>query len=181
MASVLIGSQTYTTYATEPEADVYLNASVSVATWSDLSDDDKGRNLVAATRTLDRQRWKGEKTDPDQELAWPRTDTGVDGVEDDVIPQPIIDASIELALAIAGGSDVQDAQNQAQKIQQLKAGSVALTFFRGADGVPLRFPLIVQELVGDYLAGSGADLAGSASGVTGVSISDDDYGFTEGV
>jgi len=182
MPDVIIGSQTYASYATVAEADQYLSAAAHADAWRAITDDDvKGRALVTASRLLDRQRWKGEKTDPLQDLAWPRTGTGVEGVEDDTIPQDIIDACIELALAIVQGSDVQEAQNQSQKIQNLKAGSVSLTFFRGADGVPLRFPLIIQELLLKYLAGAGASLANTATGTDGCTISNDPYGFTEGL
>lgn len=182
MVAILIGSTSYDSYASVDTADDYLNAASHGATWRALSDnDDKARYLVTATRLLDRQYWKGTKTSSSQALDWPRSNTGIDGVTDSVIPTDIINASIELALALLDGSEVQNEQTTEQKIQNLKAGSVSLTFFRGADGTPTRFPQIVQELLRDYLAGPGANLTSVATGVSGETISNDDYGYTEGI
>lgn len=179
MVQVLIDSMTYNSYATVETADDYLDAAFHADAWRALTDSDKkAMALVTATRTLDRQRWKGEKTDEDQPLAWPRTGTGVEGVEDDVIPQNIIDACIEMALALVQGSDFQDVQNTSQKIQTMKAGSVSLTFFRGADGTPVRFPQIIQELLRDYLEGLSSSLGTSSSGTDGKTISNNDYGYS---
>jgi hypothetical protein len=182
MPTVELDSE-FEVYADVADADAYLDAALhGQADWDALDDDAKARALVTATRTLDRQAWRGEKTDPAQALAWPRTGTGVAGVEDNAVPQGVVDASIELALALAQGSEVQNEQNTGQKLQSIKAGSVALTYFRGADGVPVRFPLIVQELIRAYLAGAGLSIAMKATGVLGTpSASVDDFGHTEGI
>lgn len=164
MAAVLVGSNTYDSYVDLVTADEYLEAASHAANWqAETSDDIKGRYLVTATRLLERQRWKGDAASSTQTFAWPRTGTGITGVEDNVIPQNILDACCEIASALADGSDVQSAQNQAQKIQTMKAGSVSLTYFRGADGTPRRFPQIIQELLRDYLAGSSSSLGSAQS------------------
>ena len=182
MSEIDIDGTEYEAYSDVETADLYMAASLSTENWDAASDDTKGKALVTASRLLDRQLWRGTKTgtgSPAQVLAWPRTGTGVTGVEDDVIPEGIINGSIELARYLLDGVDVQNEQNISQKISSMRAGSVALTFFRGAEGVAYRFPLIVQELVGPYLAGSGTSLAvgAIASGVDGESLTNKDYGY----
>lgn len=168
MTSILLRSNIYDVYVDLNYADEYLEAASHATTWQDETDNDvKARAIITASRLLDRQVWKGTKTSDIQALAWPRTGTGIDGVEDDVIPTALEQACCELSLALLDGSDVQSAQNQSQKIQSLKAGSVALTYFRGAEGTPTRFPQIVQELLRDYLSGPSSSLYNSSS--TGIS------------
>lgn len=182
MPFVMIGSKFYDVYADEADADNYLDAAFHADAWrSETNDDVKRRALVTATRLLDRQSWLGEKTVDDQPLEWPRAETGVDGVGASDVPQAIVDATIELALALVDGSDVQDVQNTSQKLQSIKAGSVSLTYFRGAEGKAVRFPQIVQELVRDLLAGSQKVGRSTSSGTGGSTTTDDDFGFNEGL
>ncbi len=174
----------YPVYADHNVANAYLDGSASAAAdaWRAITDNDvKARYLISMTRTLDRQRWKGDKTEADQELAWPRTNTGVDGVEDTVIPQAIIDACCEGAAMLADGADFESTQNQSQKIQSLGAGSARLSYFRGAEGPAYRFPLVVQELVGPYLASTGLSLTGVVSGVDEdvESVTAQDFGLNQ--
>ncbi len=180
---VQIGSgQEYDTYATVQQADEYLAASVTADSWRAITDADvKARYLVSATRLLDTQPWAGSKTDPDQPLAWPRSNTGVDGVEDDVVPADIVNASIELAAALVDNVDIATQQSTAQGIQSLRAGSAAITFFRGANGVPARFPNNIMELIRKYLEGY-SSLALGGVGTTGTgnkTVTENDFGYSE--
>jgi hypothetical protein len=184
---VTVQSQPYDTYASVTQADLYLNANFLATAWFDLTEDQKGQLLVTATRLFDRQCWLGEKTEPGpspmQPLAWPRTSTGVDGVEDDVVPTDIVNGSIEMAFAILDGNEAVNSNVPgAQKLRSIGAGSVNLAWFRGAEGSARfnRFPLPVQELVKKYLCGQG--LTGAIiSGTDGCSITNDDLGYNEGV
>lgn len=179
---VLILSDSYPVYADLDAADEYMAGASHGADWRALTDDaDKARYLITATRTLDRQNWKGDKTSDTQELEWPRSDTGVDGVEDDTVPTEIIHASIELALLLVQGSEFQSQRTTEQTIQMLKAGSVSLSYFRGAGGTPTRFPLIVHELIRDYISGPSSSLYVSTSGTDGETITDNDYGLSDGL
>ncbi len=162
MATVLIDSQPYITYADVVDADLYLLAAFHGATWRALTDtDEKSRALVTATRILDRQRWKDS----------------YDTFAEREVVQDIIDASIELANYLVEGNDPQNDQNVSQKIQALKAGSVSITYFRGAEGANLRFPLLIFELLRDYLAGGSATLTGIATGTDKETITDDPIGY----
>lgn len=180
---VQIGSgNEYHTYATVAQADDYLLASVNGTSWRALeTEEEKARFLVSATRILDQQPWLGEKTEEDQPLAWPRTGTGVTGVEDDVVPQDIINASIELAAALVDNAAIATQQSTEQGIQSLKAGSAAITYFRGANGTPARFPHNIMEMIRKYLDGYNTTLAGGvfSSGTSAETVTGDDFGYAE--
>lgn len=182
MATVNIDSNDYTTYATIEEADLYAAAAIHASGWRAADDTTKAMALVTATRLLDRQQWVGEKEDADQELAWPRVNTEVDGIEDDVIPTQVINASIEMAIALVDGATFQNDQTTAQAIQSLRAGSVSITYFRGAEGSPLRFPLIIDELLRGLLQGSGSSRISSAISTStrcATSVTSKSFGFND--
>lgn len=171
MQTVLIGSQPYDSYASVDEADAYLAASLHAGTdWSGASDTTKAQALATATRILDRQRWVDAYADADLATAQALR----------VVVINIVDACIEMALALVQGSDLQTEATTAQKLASIKAGSVALTYFRGAEGRPQRFPQIVAELLRDYLAGADLAVSPQATGVDGTSSTDDDFGHTRG-
>lgn len=171
-----LNSVEYATYATIEMADEYLNASMSEAAvaWRDLSDaDDKSRYLIQMTRIIERQEWIGEKVDAGQSLAWPRKNTGLTDVTDDVIPAAIENACIEGAALLVTGADFESTQNQSQKISSMQAGSTSMSFFRGAEGRPTRFPLPVQELLKRYLAGSTFSVGAISYGTSAESVTAD--------
>jgi len=170
-------------YADIDMADLYLQAAFHGDNWDAQSDDQKGKALVTATRLLDRQIWIGDKTYPDQELQWPRINTGIDEVDVDssAVPTDIVNASIEIALALVNGSTVQDDPNTTQKLSSLSAGSVSLVYYHGSDPTtPQRFPQIVYELTRKYLAGSTPAISGVATGTDGCSITSKDFGVNQG-
>lgn len=169
MATVSIGSDDYTSYADTDTADTYLAASVTVAGWADASDDNKAKALVSATRLLDRQTWIDGYTTFDARIA----------------VQAIVDACCELAgLFIDGTTDVLTSSSTEQSTKSLKAGSVAIEYFRQNPALAARFPTNVQELIGPYLAGSAeaASIGAPYAGGTDVcSAFDRDYGLTGGL
>lgn len=185
--TVTIETEDFTSYADLETADLYLSASMSEAAvaWRALADnaDDKGRYLVQMTRILDRQNWQGEKADADNDHAFPRSGIIINGVEVDAatLPQAIIDACIEGAALLAAGADFESRQNQSQQASSLRAGSVAITFFRGADGTPMRFPQILMELLRPYLSGSTSSSGPQAYGTDGCSVTRNVYGYTRGL
>lgn len=165
MESVTLGSQGYDVYANVSTADLYLNAASHADSWREEIDQDvKARYLVTATRLLDRQTWKTEYNT--QALRF--------------VEQNIIDASIELALTMYDGSDVQERQNMAALFRSISAGSVSITNFRGVE-TATRFPQIVQELLKDYLGGSGTGYFSIATGVDGEATFPIDLGFNRGI
>lgn len=180
---VMIGSQGYYTYISESDAEAYmLGAFHAHPIWDNQSITAKNQAIITASRVLDRQRWKGTQTDPNEPLQWPRTGTGIAAVDANptVIPAKICDACAEMALALVQGSDLQNVQNQSQKTQSLTAGSVSVSYFRLAEGLPVRWPQIIQELLRDYLLGNIANVQ-IAKGTHGRSVTQDTFGLTRGM
>lgn len=169
MATVSIGSDDYVSYADIDTADGYLAASITVVGWADATNDNKAKALVSATRLLDRQTWAEDYTTFDARAA----------------VQAIVDACCELAgLFIDGSTDALTNSTTEQSTKSLKAGSVAIEYFRQNPALAARFPTIVQELLGPYLAGSSdaASIAAPYAGGTDVcSQFDRDYGLTGGL
>lgn len=184
MPTVTIGATTYDVYADVDTADEYFNASIQFDDWDGLTPDEKARALVSSTRLIDRQSWKGTKTDPLQVLEFPRdgvVDCSGEAVSSATTLEVAAEASMILALDLASGSSAQTAVTTEDLTKSLKAGSVSIEKFRGDSSVTAaRFSLPVMELIGCYFAGSVAGLAGSlAYGTDGVSP-DEDFGFTQG-
>ncbi len=144
ITTITIETVDYTSYASLAEADAYLNLDpVREATWEALSDDEKGKKLVAATRRLDLLTWQGAKTgDVDvQEEKWPRTGVSYpDGtaVSTSEVPKEVENATILLAGSIAITAAVADAGTSGTNTKKVKAGSAAVEFFRRQDGKPLQ-------------------------------------------
>lgn len=184
------GSVVYQVYASREEALNYAQGAIHAANWLAASEMVQNQSLVTATRLLDRQCWKGDKNTEisGNLLDWPRINTGIDGVTDDTVPEDIVIGSIELAFSLVEGSPVQNTVTpNNQDIETLKAGSVAITYFRpGTEALfaqTARFPTIVQELVGRYMCGSSLAVFGVATGVSSdvESVTADDKGYNEGI
>jgi hypothetical protein len=172
MATITIDGVDYLSYAAVADADAYLGGSLSegAVAWRAESDaDTKGRALVEASRLIDRQSWAGTKSEEGQLTSWPRS--GITDVDEYAVPQAVIDATCELAGAfLAEQTDVLGSGTTENAMRRFKAGSVEIEYFRGAGAAPTRFPLVVQELLGPYLAGGGSFIGGLfASGTDGCS------------
>lgn len=165
MQVVIIDSQPFDSYASAAQADLYASAALHAGSWSSAPSITRGQALVTATRVLDRQLWGDAYS----------TQAAREGV------QAIQDACIEMAIALVDGSELQSEQTTAQKLQSISAGAVSLTYFRGAEGWPHRFPLIVYELLRPYLAGADLSIGMTATGTDGVSSTEDDFGHSEGL
>jgi hypothetical protein len=165
---VLINNVDYPVYADIAYADEYLGADPTADAWrSTLDEDTKGRALVNATRVLDRLNWQGKKTDEDQALAWPRTgvSTPAGPVDPDVIPIDIVNACCELANQVLNGVDIANFRTTATTQRRIKAGSVEVENFRGAEGYAVPLPWPAWTLISKYLGGANSGVGGAiASG-----------------
>lgn len=186
MGTVTINSVPYTIYGTLAGAAEYLNATTHAnAAWTAASTDNKARALVTATRQLDRQSWQGSKVADDQALAWPRedvTDRNGDEVDDSEIPDDLILASYELAYVVLSAPASQNTADTSSNIAEVYAKGAGARFFRPTEGT--RFPVIIDELIGQYLAGAAAfayalPVAGGTDTESDFD-SCDEYGFTRG-
>lgn len=174
MATVDIGSNSYTTFADVDKADEYLEADYNATAWREAEVDAKARALVTAHRVVNKLLWAGDLAESDQLDAWPRINTGITGVIDDEVPQGIIDGEIELASYILSGNDAANT-TQAQNVKRQQAGSVSIEYFAQLT-TPARLPLSVQELFRGYLAGASVSYGGVVASGTD-RCSDFDYGY----
>lgn len=155
MATIVIDTTNYASYASVDEADAYLKAASHAANWEAATLLQKQQALVTATRLFDRQSWLPTYNTFALRLA----------------VASIVEATIELALALIDGETVQSASTTGSDIASMSAGSVSISFRRMASGqVATRFPLIVQELLRAYLEGAGVGSYVSVSGVDAESI-----------
>ena len=147
-----VGTNSYVTMA---DANAYFKYAIHAKSWVDASTPEKESALVTATRSLDRQNWVGSKTVDTQPLQWPRTgviDRDEGEINPLVVPQEVIDANCELALALLDDVTVQSNADTGSNIKKLKAGSAEIEYIRGEGGT--RFPVITTELIGLWLTGS---------------------------
>jgi len=175
-------------YGTTAGADAYLKASSHGATtWNALDSAAKQRFLINAARILERQAWIGAPTQTvnktnylaqpalTQPLQFPRTgltDKNGVAVSSSTEPLQVTEASYELALSLAQSDAtvltqaVQGSNVKEHRLLQRVEGAVQVdesTSYFAANsttgGSGTRFPTIVQELIGFWLAGTGGDTA----------------------
>lgn len=188
ISTITISTVDYVGYASVAEADAYLAVDPArAAAWAALTTDQKGGNLVAATRRLDLLSWQGEKTGgASQENEWPRTGlTYPDGtpVSTTEVPKAVENACVLLAGSVALDADVADAGTSGSNVKRAKAGSAEVEFFRRSDGRPLQdetaFALVVPFLEASALGGALGPLASGTDGES--TFSDvDSWGRTGG-
>lgn len=158
-----IGADTYTVYADEDTADTYAAAAYHAEEFRNATLLDRQMALVTATRLLDRQLWRD----------------GYTTFAERAVVQNIIDASIEIAIDIINGSDMQNQSTNATLERSISAGSVSITNFRGVQNYT-RFPTIVQELLRDYLTGNGSLFMPKSTGVADETIFPLGLGYSSG-
>jgi hypothetical protein len=102
--------------------------------------------------TLD-ARWQGERTDPAQELAWPRSGVFVNGRELDIAIVPAAIERAQMMLAIQAISmDLLPAikTQQSGAVTGKSVGDVSLSYGNGSSNMAPLFPA-VATLLGPYL------------------------------
>lgn len=184
--ALVVGTNTYVTQA---EANTYLSASVRATTWEFLDSDSKDRAILTAFRVFERQNWEGVPvggagTTP-HFPATGLTDKDENPVSSATVPQQIEDGQIELAYSLTQDSALEDKAGQGSNVKKVEASSARVTFFNqtgGQDGEgSTRFPVAVQELVGQFLEAASVPTP-TADGTDATSSFDDDqYGLTAGL
>lgn len=167
VAQVTISGNTYDVYVSVATVDAYAAGSLTADAWSAMVANDKARVLVSVTRWIDSECWQGEKVDPDQPLAWPRTVGDIAAIELAVTQLAVLvaanpslpDQSMGLVTVAADGGT-----------KRLKAGSVELEYFRALNfsvygtGTVAPFPQGIMNKIGQWLC---ANTGGSAWGLSG--------------
>lgn len=173
ITTITIESVDYVSYASIVEANRLLNTDPTRETaWEALSDDQKGKNLVAATRRLDLLKWAGQKTGGDaaQENAWPRTGVNYpDGtaVPDNIVPKAVENATILLAGSITLSAANANAGSAGSNIERVRAGPAEVEFFRPTIPGPALQDETAFQLVAPFLSSAGSAGFGVVSGTTG--------------
>ena len=143
-------------YADLEEMTEYLTNQVEEATaesWNDLSESDKARYLVNATRTLDSQvQWIGDRYSDEQKLKWPRLNAVVDGflLDELTFPPAVVAATCEMALWLMANSGA-PTTTESTAYDSIKVGPIAISM-RANSGLPTQkvVPDIVAMLLSDY-------------------------------
>lgn len=98
-------------YRTLAEAETFFEGRLDADDWDDAAEDLKNRALVQATNRLEQEQFEGIKTTAAQRLKWPRmglVDERGDSVDADTVPERVMDAQCDLALAMLGGDMLAD-------------------------------------------------------------------------
>ena len=117
-----IGTNSYIDIA---GANEYFAGRLHAESWAGADDSTKEKALRQATKTIDRQLLIGRKTNPEQELAFPR-------YPDTEVPEAVKEACCEEALAILEIGNSQRRKLQQEGVQSFSLGNMSETFAAGA-------------------------------------------------
>lgn len=140
-------------YASLEFADDYIatNAFVS-AQWASLTDDEKEKYLVRASKYLDRMiQWNGTRMDDESGLRWPRSGVyDADGFEipDDQIPLVLQEAVCELASLLASGTDWTQPQDS-RGVKEIQVDVIDLKFDSG-EAARATLPDYIIQMLSDF-------------------------------
>ena len=190
ITTITINTVDYISYASIVEANQRLAVDPTRSTaWAALSDDQKAIQLVAATNRLDLFDYSGEKVSATQANQWPRTGATCNGtpVTETDVPLDLENATILLAGTIATTPDTANAGTAGSNIESVRAGTVAVSFFRPTIPGPALQDETAFALIRCLFAGAGATSTnfGLASGSSGTNtqsafIDRNAPGLTEG-
>lgn len=169
MPNITIGGVTAFSYASIEYADDYLVFDPNFTAWNSLSEEDKGRYLVSATRFLDTLNWKSPEYDTQEKRE---------------AESRIVQATVILAAMISRGeADFISSGSTSTGVKRQKAGSVEIEYFGSGSTVTIgngTLPAQLWALLKDFLGGgSGSNLAvGFLSfGTDGKSANSQRYGL----
>ena len=106
-------------------ADEYFAGRLHAESWSGADSETKEKALKQATRAIDRQLLRGRKTNPEQELAFPR-------YPDTEVPEAVKEACCEVALALLERGNNQRRKLQQEGVQSFTLGNMSETYAAGA-------------------------------------------------
>lgn len=164
MASVTIGTNSYPSFVTVDEADIYLAADVERGElWAIATEEEHARGVISATRFLLRLTWRDTPPDPNG-----------------TPPQVVLDACCLLAADMLISPDLYSNPSTASNIKSAGAGPAKVEFFRPQAGTPL--PTLIWSMLSSLLGSAdGGSLAsyGAAFGTEQCSRFDPtDHGLT---
>lgn len=120
----------------------------------EVSDNDEiAIMLIKAIDYLESKCFKGEKTNPEQALAFPRSGVEINDIElpDDLIPLAIQRAQCQLVIAIESGLDLTGNVSAQDYIVKEKVGPIEMQYADPTEvGISVKLPL-VDNLLKDLL------------------------------
>lgn len=124
--TLIVGETSYVDVAT---ASAYLTDHIDGASWAAVPEAQQKAALVSATRAIDRLPLRGAPADPAQHLAFPRTEmTGYGWWTQDSVPQAVLDATCEEALALIDSQRRQRQQLQAEGVASFSLGALSESY-----------------------------------------------------
>ena len=159
------------------DANTYVDSRFgpNYTSWLGLEPEDQQRTLNSAVGYIDSLAWQGTATGAANDLgftSWPRS--GIDGVSDATIPQQLLNATYELAILISTDPDLPNKLDQGSNISSVQGGGgVGVSYFRptsAANGTATLLPVLVQRMIGQWLAGA-TGVAGAV--ITGINARSD--------
>lgn len=136
MAITLIstaGATNANSFVSLEEANEYLNAHVEFPAWVSLDDEDKKRNLITATRTLDLLIYSGRKSTTTQALTWPRTGVyDYDGNSLQGVPKLLKEAVCELVIHWLTEDDNLAGDFELENLESVEIGPIKYKVRSGA-------------------------------------------------
>ena len=112
-------------YCTIEYADEYFKKRLHAESWGEADDSTKEKALKQATRAIDRQLLKGRKTNPEQELVFPR-------YPDTEVPEAVKEACCEEALTMLERGNSQRRKLQQEGVQSFALGNMSESYVAGA-------------------------------------------------
>ena len=156
-----LSSASANSYVTLAEANTYFETVPDSSTWTNKTDDQKNRALIAATRWIDSFVYYGNRCDDGQALKFTRNNYQVDDVELSctTIPNNIKYAQYELARALANETDAMTGNTGTDgNIEEVKLGDIQVKYNTASQGTGSVNNILdvypwLQSYLGAYLLG----------------------------
>lgn len=149
-------------YISVADADTYNTAHNADTVWDAADTSAKEKALRLATQYLDDNyagRWFGSRSNADQALSWPRAGiTDIDGyaIENDEMPQKLLDACTEAAIRSANGTslmpDIDEPGTIKKERDKVDVIETEVEYVGGKSQIAL-FRIIDELLTGLYSSG----------------------------
>ena len=152
-------------YVTLAEANSYFETVPDSSTWTNKTDDQKNRALIAATRWIDSLVFYGDRCDNGQALKFPRNNYKVDDVElvCTATPNNIKYAQYELARALANDTEAMTGNTGTDgNFSEVKLGDIEVKYNTDSQGsgsvnnIMDVYPWLQSYLGAYMLGGAGA-------------------------
>lgn len=140
---ITINNKEYYTYATLEDADNYFAAAYG-SEWEQISENQKQKLLITATRLIDRRDYQGEKVNSEQPLKFPRIICD-EKTNDDVL----ITACCELAANIYSDGGIDKTMSN---IKSVSLGDSSISFIESGK-TESEDDLIIEKFLSEYLMG----------------------------